>query len=134
MSTTIRIVVPAVDEARVRDIISLTGGRASEGSTRYQPPPGEEQNTTDPNFAPLIILVAALTTGYLASTVFRLWGDVKYGGIVIDARASEVLVKENQALPRGTVIVIGAQKDSVQEFTPKDETELGNILKSVIGQ
>jgi hypothetical protein len=94
----------------------------------------EQQNTTDPNFSPLIIVVAALTSGYLATTVFRLWSDVKYGGIVIDARASELLVKENQALPRGTVIVVGAEKDKVQEFTPKDETELGSILKSVIGK
>lgn len=129
-----KLVVPAVDEARVRDIISSSGGQASQGSTRYEPPPGEQQNATDPNFSPLVILLVAFTANYLATTVFRLWSDIKFGGVVVDARGSELSVKENQAIPRGTVIVIGVEKDKVQEFTPKDETELGNILKSVIGK
>jgi hypothetical protein len=132
LRTPVKIVVPAVDEARVRDIIASSGGQASPGSTRYEPPPGERQNTTDPNFSPLVILIVALTASYLATTIFRLWSDIKFGGVVVDARGSELLIKEDHAIPRGTVIVVGAEKDKVQEFTPKDETELGNILKSAI--
>ena len=52
--------------------------------------------------------------------------------ILFNNAGSELLIKEDHAIPRGTVIVVGAEKDKVQEFTPKDETELGNILKSAI--
>jgi hypothetical protein len=127
----IRLVISAVDEDRVRDIVAGSGGQTDPGHNKYDPNPSEQGTSTDPNFAPLIVIVAVMVVGYLAKTIVNLWQQVHYGGLVIDARGNDIVVKENQALPGGVVVIITAD-NKVQEFTPKDESELGKILKTTL--
>jgi hypothetical protein len=129
----VKLAVPAVDEVRVREIISTSGGEALQGASKYEPAPGQKFNSTDPNFSPLIFVVAVLTVDYLAKTIFGLWNDAKFPGLIVDVRDPEaIVVTENQALRRGTVIVIGVDKDKVIEFTPKDEREAGALLEKFL--
>jgi hypothetical protein len=124
------MVVPATDEEQVRRIVAASGGSALPGSTRYKPPPGERAESTDPNFAPLVVIVVVLASGYLANTIFRLWREAHYPGLVIVTTGDQVTIKENQALPGGTVVVVGA--DGNQVLTPPNETELGKILEHTL--
>jgi hypothetical protein len=130
----VRLAIPAVHEIQVRQIISASGGTALPGTTKYEPAAGQKSNSTDPNFSPILVVVAVLTADYLADTIFRLWADAKYGGLILDARDPETMVvTENHALPRGTVVVLG-DKNKVTEFTPKDKSEAGALLKEVLAK
>jgi hypothetical protein len=79
----VSIVVPATDEDQVRNIVAASGGSALPGTSKYEPPAGERLNSADPNFAPLLIIVTMLSAGYLAKTIFALWREVRYPGLVI---------------------------------------------------
>jgi hypothetical protein len=126
----VSIVVPATDEDQVRNIVAASGGSALPGTSKYEPPAGERLNSTDPNFVPLLIIVTMLSAGYLAKTIFALWREVRYPGLVIVSKDGQTTIKENQALPGGTVVVVRA--DGAQVLTPTDESDLAKVLEHVL--
>ncbi len=129
-SAHVTIVVPATDERRVRRIVDESGASTLPGSTKYEPPVGEKLNSTDPNFAPLLSIVAVVSAGYLAKIIFGLWREVHYPGLVVTVINGQVTIKENQALTGGTVVVV--RSDGAQILTPPNESELTKVLEHVI--
>jgi hypothetical protein len=57
-------------------------------------------------------------------------GEVHYPGLAIIITKGQVTIKENQALPGGTVVVV--RPDGAQILTPPNETELAKVLEHVL--
>jgi hypothetical protein len=133
-ATKIKIVVPATDEARVRTLVANTGGSALPASAKYEPPAGEKSDNADPNFAPLVVLVAVLSAGYLAETIFGLWRQAHYPGLILSANSSgEFTLRPSQSLPGGTVVVV--KLDGKTEIvTATKESDLAKVLETALGK
>lgn len=99
-------------------------------ANKYENPDGD---SPDPGFAPLVIMVAAVTIGYLAKTAFELWENYKYCGLIVDLRKDPVQVIENTNLARGTLLVVNAD-GSTKLHTPENESALQQILTQVLAK
>jgi hypothetical protein len=100
------------------------------GDERDYTPPDGEGDPPDPGFAPLAIMVGAITLGYLSKVAFELWEEYQYGGLIIDLRKAPYELKENSALERGHVIIIG-EDGKIDQLKPENVAALERILEKV---
>ena|ERR1039457_1860492 len=87
-----------------------------------------EQERQDFVFVPIIL--AAVGAVGLARQILRLMREVKHHGIIIDARQTPLDIKEDTALPYGTIVVISAEGQR-SERTDLNETSLADLIRAL---
>lgn len=83
---------------------------------------GEITTEMDQKGIPLVfVFVGVVLIPYLADAVLALRRDMVYGGLVIDARAAEIVIENDPRLDGGTIVVVTAQGTKIY-----DREEIGN--------
>jgi hypothetical protein len=79
---------------------------------------------------PMFILAGVLSFGFLVELTMRVVRNLKYNGIIIDARGEELIIREHPALDQGSVVVVGREK--AHKFDSEKFAEIKDKLKDLL--
>jgi hypothetical protein len=79
---------------------------------------------------PMFILAGVLSFGFLVELTMRVVRNLKYNGIIIDARGEELIIREHPALDQGSVVVVG--RDKAHKFDSEKFAEIKDTLKDLL--
>jgi hypothetical protein len=79
---------------------------------------------------PLFILAGVLSFGFLVELTMKVVRNLKYNGLIIDARGEELIIREHPALDQGSVVVVGSNK--AHKFDSEKSTEIKDTLKELL--
>lgn len=110
--------------------VDTEGGHADSAAEPYNPPPGLADLFGDQQFEPLMIIVVTLSVGFLFKRIATVYSDLSHPkGLLVDARVSPANVIETEALHRGEVIIIRA--DRTDSFTLDEKDAALEALKEI---
>lgn len=99
---------------RTPDLKALTGSLSKRGATLepgtrpFVPPANEKEDYGEAKFAPLAVIAGAVAFSVVAQAILDFYRGATRGGVVVDARGRELVIREQPALQPGTILVIGA--------------------------
>lgn len=81
----------------------------------------------------IYILVGAVALALLSSSLVDGYRDVKYGGIIIDARGEELLIKSEVSFPSDKIVIV-APDGELQVHQADDSVDFGELVRAVLGR
>jgi hypothetical protein len=81
---------------------------------------------------PLVIFAGLVLIPYLANAIYDFWQKMYSGGIVIDARGAELIIKSDSNLPGNTILLVGKNGEKLyQRSEIPDQEVLASLLKGL---
>ena len=95
---------------------------------------GEIKPDTDTKGAGFI-LVGVVLLVVLAKVVLDLVRSMKYGGIIMDARGGEILIKNDVRLPAGVIVIVDQEGTKLHKLSELDTaSDLVTLLLKALGK
>ena len=77
----------------------------------------------------LYILVGALGLSQLAKSLIGVAKDYRHGGLMVDARGEDLVIKDLPTLDRGTILVVSDKGEKI--FRPESGFDMSAFLQSL---
>ena len=77
----------------------------------------------------LYILAGALGVSQLAKSLIGVAKDYRHGGLMVDARGENLVIKDLPSLDRGTILVVSKNGEKI--FRPESDFDMSAFLKSL---
>ena len=129
-SVSFRWAARAVDVAGLQQHLGKNGATLESNVERFRPPADEVEDYTEASFAPLMVVAGAVAVAILAQAILDFYRGAKHGGVIVDARGSNLDIREHPALQPGTIVVI-SREAQLTRFEPKASIDLGSLLKAM---
>ncbi len=126
-------VVPETALSTTISEIEQSGGTISGDAQPFVPPTDELEDYQDAQFDPLLVVASAVALGFLLQRISNIWLDHKRpGGLIVDARAEELVVRPSPLLSRGSLLVITEDGANLYAADQKDTAleVMGKIVSS----
>ena len=94
-----------------------------------------DQTSVDSRGIPFFyILAGAVLVPYLADALIAVYRDVRYGGLLVQARGGEIVIENDLRLPGGTLLVKSADGIEVYQSARADPGKLIEALGGLTGK
>ncbi len=115
-------VVPEAALPTVTSEIEESHGEIVKDPKPFVPPFDEEEDYEDPQFAPLLVIASVIAIGFLIKRISDILLDHKRpGGLIVDARGDEMVIRPALHVPRESVLVITKFGSKMYMADKKDE-------------
>jgi len=102
--------VPRSQVQYTREKLTERGATLNLQTRLFQPPHDEAIDYAAAAFEPLMLIFGSVSLGDLMEKASDAVNDPRHGGAIIDIRESQLQLRSNPAVPRGTILVITARE------------------------
>lgn len=127
----LQLIVPESERTAALKDIESGGGTIRISDERFRS--GDELETSELAFEPLIIIVCLVSTAHVVRLAQRLWQDTRHaGGQIIDIRKGQCRLRKVEGLDRGTIILVTESGSTVHR--PEESHSVQELVLKALSQ
>jgi hypothetical protein len=100
---------------------------------KYEPKEDEIDDTMDPSFEPLMVLVGSASAVFIIERIVHTLKNYKFGGAVVDLRGEKVTVTPAQAFDAGTIVIVKPNGDVDTRKSDSKPIDVISAIKILLG-
>lgn len=110
--------------------VNSSEGKVIENEKAWDIPPDLLDDYADAQFEPMMMMVAAVSVGFLIKRISDVWLDHKRdGGQLVDTRGENMSIRWAPHLKRGTLVIVS--NDDTKVYKPQDHDQALNVLEKM---